>query len=275
MNEASDFGKGAAMNFDHYPRELHVERVDGVLTATINNPAELNAVNEAIDDALPDLFVDADRDPETRVLVLTGAGRAFCAGGSLSMMQSGLDSLDGFMAGYQNGKRMLQSMIECDKPIIAKVNGDAIGLGATLALFADVTIAAEEARFCDPHVKVGLVAGDGGSIIWPANMGYALAKYFLLTGEMVSAREAQAMGLIAKVTTRDELDAETDRIAQKLAKGAQQAIRFTKRVINIPLRRAFVEMADAGFALEAISSRHHDHGEGCNAFLEKRRPVFE
>ncbi len=263
------------MNFDHYPPELRVAREQGVLTATLDNPVELNAVNEAIDDALPQLFADADRDPETRVLVLTGAGKAFCAGGSLAMIQSGLDSLNGFMVGYKNGKRMLQSMLECDKPIIAKVNGDAIGLGATLALFADITVAAESARFCDPHVRVGLVAGDGGSIIWPANMGFAAAKYFLLTGEKVSAREAQAMGLIAKVTSSEQLDAEVDRIARNLASGAQQAIQFTKRVINIPLRRAFVEMADAGFALEAISSRHGDHREGCSAFLEKRKPTFE
>lgn len=245
-----------------------------MLTAVIDNPAERNAINPALDDALPHLFTDADADPDTRVIVLTGAGKAFCAGGSLSMIQSGLDSLSGFMAGYKNGKRMLQSMLECDKPILAKVNGDAIGLGATLALFADITIAAESARFCDPHVRVGLVAGDGGSIIWPANMGFAAAKYFLLTGEMVSAREAQSMGLIAKVTSDELLDAEVDRVARNIAVGAQQAIQLTKRVINIPLRRAFVEMADAGFALEAISSRHSDHREGCSAFLEKRKPTF-
>ena len=154
------------MNFDQYPQELRISRIGGVLTAVIDNPAERNAINPALDDALPHLFTDADADPDTRVIVLTGAGKAFCAGGSLSMIQSGLDSLSGFMAGYKNGKRMLQSMLECDKPILAKVNGDAIGLGATLALFADITIAAESARFCDPHVRVGLVAGDGGSIIW-------------------------------------------------------------------------------------------------------------
>jgi enoyl-CoA hydratase len=190
------------------------------------------------------------------------------------MMTAGRDDINTFIDGYLNGKRILQSMIDCSKPIISKVNGDAIGLGATLALFADITVAAENARFGDPHVRVGLVAGDGGAVIWPMNAGYAAAKYFLLTGDLVGAREAQAMGLIAKVTTADDLDAEVARIAGKLANGASQAIQFTKQVLNIGIRQLFGSAVDAGFALETVSSRHPDHREACAAFVEKRKPQF-
>jgi enoyl-CoA hydratase len=262
------------MDYANYPETLKVERCNGILTVTLNNPEQMNAIVESIDEALSRIFVDADRDPETRVVVLTGAGRAFCAGGDIGMMQAGLDNINTFVDGYVNGKRILQSMIDCAKPIIAKVNGDAIGLGATLALFADITVASENARFADPHVKVGLVAGDGGAIIWPKNAGYAAAKYFLLTGDLVGAREAQGMGLIAKVTTAEDLDAEVARIAGKLANGASQAIQFTKHVLNIGIRQLFASAIDAGFALETVSSRHPDHREACSAFVEKRKPQF-
>ena len=262
------------MDYANYPDTLKVERNDGILTVTINNPNQMNAILASIDEALSRIFTDADRDPETRVVVLTGAGRAFCAGGDIGMMQEGLDNINAFIDGYVNGKRILQSMIDCSKPIIAKVNGDAIGLGATLALFSDITVASETARFADPHVKVGLVAGDGGAIIWPMNAGYAIAKYFLLTGDLIGARDAQACGLIAKVTTAEELDAEVARIANKLANGASQAIQFTKHVLNIGVRQQFASAVDAGFALETVSSRHPDHREACSAFMEKRKPQF-
>lgn len=264
------------MDFARYPDTLRMTRHDGILTITINNPHQKNAIVESIDAALPHAFIDADRDPETRVVVITGApeGGAFCAGGDIGAMQAGLDDIASFVQAYRNGKRILQSMVDCEKPIIAKVNGDAIGLGATLALFADITVAAEHASIADPHVRVGLAAGDGGAIIWPSHAGLAAAKYFLLTGDRVSAREAQAMGLIAKVTTAEALDGEVARLAGKLAAGASQAIGFTKHVLNAGLRQLLASAVDAGFALEAVSSRHPDHREACAAFMENRKPRF-
>jgi enoyl-CoA hydratase len=266
--------KGQTMNFADYPESLKLERHDGILTVTLNNPDQMNAILHAMDVSLPKLFFEADRDPETKIIVLTGAGRAFCAGGDISAMKAGVESMDGFIEGYRNGKRFMQMMLDCEKPIIAKVNGDAIGLGATLALYCDIVVASETARFADPHVKVGLVAGDGGAIVWPSYIGYAAAKYFLLTGDMVSAREAQQMGLIAKVTTPENLDAEVDRLATKLANGAQGAIRYTKTVLNIGLRQQFAASVDAGFALETVSGRMADHREAVTAFVEKRKPQF-
>lgn len=253
---------------------LSIDRADGVLTVTLNNPAMRNAFLPEMDEALIRIFREGDQDPAVRVIVLAGAGEAFCAGGDVGAMQAALDDIGVFLDGVKNGKRLLQAMIDCDKPIVARVQGDAIGLGATLALSADIVVASEKARFADPHVRVGLVAGDGGAILWPGNIGYAQAKYFLMTGDMVSAREAQAMGLIAKVVAHADLDAEVARIVEKLAGGAQQAIRATKQLLNIGIRQRFAASADAGFALEVISSRLADHREAVEAFSEKRKPDF-
>jgi enoyl-CoA hydratase len=262
------------MNLADYPETLILERQDGVLTVTLNNPTQLNAIVQSIDTNLPRLFFEADRDPETKVIVLTGAGKAFSAGGDIPAMKAGIDDITPFLDGYRNGKRFMQLMLDCEKPIIAKVNGDAIGLGATLALYCDIVVASETARFGDPHVKMGLVAGDGGAVVWPSYIGYAAAKYFLLTGDLVGAREAQQMGLIAKVAAPENLDAEVDRLAAKLANGATAAIKFTKTVLNIGLRQQFAASVDAGFALETISGRLADHREAVTAFVEKRKPQF-
>lgn len=268
------YNQDLAIDFAKYPETLKLDLTDNILTITLNNPDMRNAILPDMDEALTRIFWDADRDPEVRVIIITGAGKAFCAGGDIAGMKAGLEDINTFIVGVKNGKRFMQSMIDCDKPIIARVQGDAVGLGATLALFADITVASEKARFGDPHVNVGLVAGDGGAIIWPKNAGYAHAKYFLLTGDLVSAREAQAMGLIAKVTDEAGLDAEVQRIADKLNNGALQAITYTKHVLNIGIRQLFASSVDAGFALETVTGRLPDHREATTAFIEKRKPNF-
>lgn len=266
--------QGIPIDFSRYPESLALDLTDNVLTVTLNNPDMRNAMLPEMDEALTRVFWDADRDPEVRVVVLTGAGKSFSAGGDLAGMQEGLHNINTFVVGCKNGKRILQSMIDCDKPIVAKVHGDAVGLGATLALFCDIVVASENARFGDPHVNVGLVAGDGGAIIWPSNVGFAMAKYFLLTGDLVAAREAHAIGLIAKVTTPEELDAEVARIVSKLNNGSLQSIAYSKHVLNIGLRQLFASSVDAGFGLETVTSRLPDHREATTAFVEKRKPNF-
>jgi enoyl-CoA hydratase len=273
MTDSYD-NQGRSIDFSKYPETVKLDLTNNVLTITLNNPDQRNAIKPEMDEALTRIFWDADADPEVRVIVLTGAGKSFCAGGDIAAMQAGVDDINNFVVGIKNGKRFMQAMIDCDKPIVARVQGDAVGLGATLALFSDIVVASENARFADPHVRVGLVAGDGGAIIWPKNAGYAAAKYFLLTGDLVGAREAQSMGLIAKVTTEAELDGEVDRIVAKLNNGALQSITYTKHVLNIGIRQLFASSIDAGFALETVSSRLPDHREATNAFVEKRKPNF-
>jgi enoyl-CoA hydratase len=165
-------------------------------------------------------------------------------------------------------------MLECDKPIIARVNGHAVGLGATVALFCDVVIAAEHAKIGDPHVNAGLVAGDGGAVIWPQLVGFARAKEYLMTGDLMSATEAERIGLINHVVAADELDDKVYGLARQLAAGASKSIRWTKQVINIPLRQLAHSMMDLSLSVETQSNLSSDHQEAVSAFGEKRKPDF-
>lgn len=250
------------------------QREGTVVTATLNRPDNLNAVNPVLDGELLRMFREVDYDDDCNVLVLTGAGRAFSAGGDIPDMLEGIDDISKFTHGYKNGKRILQTMLDCEKIIICRMNGDAIGLGATIALFCDIVIADQNARIADPHVKVGLVAGDGGAVIWPHLVGHAKAKQYLLSGDLMGAGEAAELGLIAHAVPTDELDAMVAKWAHKMSTGAQQAIRWTKATLNIGLRQQLASMVDAGFALETVSSRLPDHVEAVNAFVEKRKPNF-
>lgn len=261
------------MDFESY-KHILLERRGKVLTATLNRPEARNAINPALDSELLRLFWEVDQDEESNVLVLTGAGKSFSAGGDIPDMLSSIENIENFEKGYKNGKRILQGMLDCEKPIICRMNGDAVGLGATLALFCDIIIAADTARIADPHVKVGLVAGDGGAVVWPQLIGYARAKQYLLSGDFLSATEAQQIGLINFAVPASELDAKVDEWADKLENGASKAIRWTKSVLNIGLKQMLVSMVDAGFALETVSSRSKDHSEAVHAFVDKRKPQF-
>src|SRR5690606_38409540 len=150
--------------------------------------------------------------------------------------------------------RFITSMLECDKIIVAKVNGDAIGLGSTLAVFCDIIFAAEHARFGDPHNNVGLIAGDGGQIMWPMLIGYAKAKHYLYTGELFDANNAEQMGLINEAVPAEQLDARVDAYVDKLARLPVQSLRWSKSAINTPLRQMAASMMDIGMAYENISA---------------------
>ena len=165
-------------------------------------------------------------------------------------------------------------MLECDKPIIARLNGHAVGLGATVALFCDIVIAAEHAKIGDPHVNAGLVAGDGGAVIWPQLVGFARAKEYLLTGDLMTAAEAERIGLINHVVAADELDEKVYGLARRLASGASKSIRWTKQVINIPLRQLAHSMMDLSLGVETQSNLTADHQEAVTAFTNKRKPNF-
>jgi enoyl-CoA hydratase len=213
-------------------------------------------------------------DPDSDVVILTGAGRAFSAGGDLNWLQSMIDEPTRFTELIEEAKNIVFSMLELPKPMICRMNGDAIGLGATLALCCDIIVASDTARFGDPHVRVGLVAGDGGAVILPYVVGYMRAKEILLTGDLLSAEEGRQMGLINHVVPADELDAKVDAIAGKLARGATRAIRFTKIALNRGLRKFAQEQMDVLMAYEALSSQTADHAEAIAAAREKRKPQF-
>jgi enoyl-CoA hydratase len=261
------------MNFSDY-RAMLFRRDGHVLHATLNRPDTLNAVDADLEHDLGRLFGDVARDPETRVLVLSGAGRAFSAGGDVEEMQRGINDPDRFLAGMAQGKRLIFSLLDCPKPVIAKVNGPAMGLGATLALFCDLIIATREAKIADPHVRVGFAAGDGGAVIWPQLIGYARAKEYLLTGDSLTGEEAARIGLINRAVAASDLDRTVDELAQRLANGAARAIQWTKLAVNMGLKQLAHSILDTSFAYEALSNLTKDHQEAVNAFREKRPPRF-
>ncbi|WP_417514147.1 enoyl-CoA hydratase/isomerase family protein [Minwuia sp.] len=249
------------------------ERSDKVLTVTLNRPDVMNAVNRQLHAELARLFTDL-QDDEAEVIVLTGAGRAFCAGGDIDWMQEGIDQPASFERTATEAKQIVFGLLDLEKPIICRLNGDAVGLGATIALFCDIIIAHEDARIGDPHVSVGLVAGDGGAIIWPQLIGYARAKEYLMTGKLMTAADAAAMGLVNHAVSAAALDAETAKMAERLANGASKAIRWTKVSVNIGLKQMAHAIMDASISYELMSNLSKDHQEAVNAFREKRRPVF-
>lgn len=262
------------MDFSKY-ETIKFERRGKILYLTFNQPDALNSFSGLGHTELSTVFSDVVEDKESEIVVVTGAGRAFSAGGNIEYMQWLHDNPREFYRAVREAKRIVTSMLECDKPIIAKVNGDAIGLGSTVAVFCDVIFAADHARFGDPHNNVALTSGDGGQIMWPYLIGYARAKHYLFTGEKITAPDAVSMGLINAAMPAAELDAYVDAYADKLARMPTQSLRWSKATINVPLRQMAASMMDVGMAYEAMASQTRDHVEAIAAFREKRKPVFE
>lgn len=243
-----------------------------ILTLQLNNPP-LNAVDDRLHEELARIFLDVQDDEESDVIVLTGAGTAFSAGGDLKQMKAAWESGE-MRLRLADAKRIVFSLLDLEKPIIARVNGHAMGLGATIALFCDVIVMSTAARIADPHVSVGIVAGDGGAVIWPQLVGYARAKEYLMTGKPLSAEEAERIGLVNHAVAPEELDRTVDDLADALAAGPQRAIRWTKVSTNIGLKQLAHSIMDTSLAYEWLTFRSRDHAEAVDAFLEKRRPRF-
>lgn len=256
--------------FEHI--ELH--RRGPVLTIALNRPAKLNAFDAVLHGELPRALAFAAHDPDSDVIVLTGRGRAFSAGGDIGWQQAAADDPTMFETTVREARRIVFGILDCEKPVIARVNGPAVGLGATVALLCDIVIAAESAYFSDPHVSVGMVAGDGGALIWPQLIGFARAKEYLLTGDRITASDARDIGLINRVAPDAALDAEVDAFADRLASGAQMAIRYSKVTINTALRQMAGPIMDVGLGYESVTNVSADHHEALAAFRDRRRPRF-
>lgn len=248
---------------------------DRIATLTLNNPEALNAVGPEAHTELAWVFRALAKRADIDVLILTGAGRAFCAGGNLEWMEESAADPSRFLPLIEEIKHIVLSMLEFPKPLICRMNGDAVGLGATLAVCCDIIIASDEARFGDPHVRVGLTAGDGAALILPHLIGHMRAKELLLTGDLITAAEAREYGIINHVVPAAELDARVSQAAVKLARGAQQAIRYTKAVLNSSLRVTAISQIEAAAAYEALTVATADHREALAAMREKRRPQFK
>ncbi|TMA49251.1 MAG: enoyl-CoA hydratase/isomerase family protein [Deltaproteobacteria bacterium] len=254
---------------------LRLERVGQVLRVTIDHPSSpLNAVDDRLHQDLAALFAGLKRENEARAVLLTGRGRAFSAGGDFAWFPT-LQEPGRLEALRRDAKQLIWDMLDVEIPIVAAVNGHAMGLGASIALLCDVIFMADTATIGDPHVKVGIVAGDGGAAIWPLAVGPARAKEYLLTGDALTAAEAERIGLVNRVVPAAELDAAAMAFAARLAAGAPLAVRYTKLAVNKLVKDALNVAFDTSTALELLTFRSEDHQEALAALREKRPPVFK
>lgn len=253
---------------------LALTRKGRLLTITLNMPDTLNGVTDEMHEELSEVFTFAGKDAHSDVLLLTGAGRAFSAGGDVMHIAAHADTPDKWDRELRLAKRIVFSILDLEKPLVCRLNGHAIGLGATLALFCDVIFAAENAKIGDPHVAIGMVAGDGGAVIWPQRIGFGLAKEFLMTGDLLTGKRAYEIGLVNHCLPLEELDAAVYAFCDKLLAGSQNAIRWTKVLINQELKRIATAIMDTGLAYEGVTVRSADYREGVTALQEKRKPVF-
>lgn len=261
------------MTYQDYRQLTFTRRDNGVLLITIDRPEKYNAADEEMHGELARVWNDVSADPETRVAVITGAGKAFSAGGDLAMVERMAGDYDRVSHMLSEMSDMVYGIINCEKPIVSAINGVAVGAGTVAALLADVAIVAEDAKIGDGHVKLGVAAGDHAAIIWPLLAGMAKARYYLLTGEMITGAEAERIGMVAKALPREQVLDEALRVADVLATGAQQAIRLTKRTLNNWLRSAGPTF-DQSAAYEMLTFMGPDVVEGYTALREKRPPRF-
>ncbi len=264
------------MDYSRY-KWIRVEKRNLVAIVTLNRPEHRNAANPEMRGELERIWLDLSEDDEINAIVLTGAGKAFCAGGDVKAMASRFGTEEGFrhsIEGVGRARRLCQNILDVAPPIVAAINGDAMGLGATLALLCDITVISETARIGDSHVKVGLVAGDGGAVFWPMLIGPHRAKDFLLRSRVINGKEALAINLVNYAAPADRVLAQAIDIAEELASQPKWAVRWTKLSINQAMKDQLNLVINTSHGLEMLSAQTADHGEAARAFAEKRQPYF-
>ena len=261
----TDYGKYEHLLFEH--------KEDGILLITINRPEVLNATNSRLHWELTQVWLDVHEDPDTRVAVITGAGKAFSAGGDLDDIEKRGKDLAAIAGVMKEAADIVYNITNCDKPIVSAINGVAVGAGLAVALMADISVISETARFTDGHIRLGVGAGDHAAIIWPLLCGLAKAKYYLLTADFIDGKEAERIGLVSLCVPQEQVLPRAMEVATKLATGPQYAVRWTKRSLNNWIRQAG-PIFDYSLALEMLTFFSDDPAEGVKAIREKRAPKF-
>ncbi len=246
-----------------------------VMELTLNRPDGLNAIDEAMHDGLISLLGSINNQPAVRAIVLASTGKHFSAGGDLNeIARIQADSVvrRRFM---EQARRLMHTLFDVNVPIVVALHGDAHGLGANIVLACDMVVAKRSARLSDSHVMVGMVAGDGGCVVWPQSMGQMWAKRHLLTGHPISAESAYGRGLVTDlVDTAEEALSAARRLADHIAGLPPLAVQGTKRAINRVMQQRAGEVFEFSLALEELSLMSDDAAEAVNAFRERRRPVY-
>src|SRR5678815_2500311 len=262
------------MDYSVY-KELKIARVEpGILEIVMRaEPGKLSVTNARMHAELARIWLDVDRDPETRVAILRGEGRGFSAGGDLGMVEEMTRDFAVRARVWREARDLVYNLINCSKIVVSAMHGPAVGAGLVAGLLADISIAARNARIIDGHTRLGVAAGDHAAIVWPLLCGMAKAKYYLLLCDEVSGEEAERIGLVSLCVEQSELHAKALEVARKLAAGAQTALRWTKYSLNNWLRMAGPAF-DASLALEVLGFTGPEVKEGLAALREKRKPSF-
>lgn len=250
---------------------LLIEGSGPVRTVTLNRPENLNAVNGALHSALADVWADLRDDDEVRAVVLTGAGKAFSAGGDMDYLVAVSSDPDYRYRTMRDARRIVSEMLAFPKPVIAAVNGPAVGLGCSLAVLCDIVFISDQTFMADPHVTLGIVAADGGVLAWPLVMSMLRAKEYLMTGDRISAVEAERLGLANHVVPADELLSRAHALAQRLADQPTQALWDTKRALNMHMNAAVGRVVDFAFSAEAETFASPQFAASLQKFTTERK----
>ncbi|TNF87460.1 MAG: enoyl-CoA hydratase/isomerase family protein [Gammaproteobacteria bacterium] len=262
------------MAYENYQRLAFDRPAPRVLRITFNRPERYNALDAIGHKEITYVWREVDEDPDVDAVILTGAGKAFSAGGDFDMIDETIEDFDVRARTWKEARDLVYNIINCGKPIISAINGPAVGAGLVAGLMADISIVARSVSLTDGHTRLGVAAGDHAAIIWPLLCGMAKSKYYLLTCDRLSGEEAERIGLVSLCVDDDELQEKALEVAGKLAGGAQSAIRWTKYSLNNWLRMAGPTF-DTSTALEMLGFTSPDAKEGVRALREKRDPNFD
>jgi enoyl-CoA hydratase len=276
----SDNADGLSHDYSRYSG-LGLSLSDGIMTVTLSNPGRKNAISPRQGDELVTIWEDLWEDPEVRVIILTGEGDDFCSGADVSSLARKAEQAGAPEARVKpvnqtsrKARKHVYGILDCEKPVIAKVRGVAYGLGVNLALACDMVFAAPGARFCDSHVKAGLVAGDGGVLLWPLLVGMHRAKEYLMTGDPVPAEKAADIGLINGCIPDNQLDAHVQALAEKLRDLPPHAVNYTKAALNVAMRQMTGAAFEMSLGYEIYTMRTNDFREATDAMIGKRKGKF-
>jgi enoyl-CoA hydratase len=261
------------MPYRHYSHLDFQFPEPGILRIVFDNPKSLNSVSAAQHRELAHIWADIDRDPDVKVVIVTGAGDAFSSGGDFGMIEEMADDFERRILTMREARDICYGVVNCSKPIVSAMTGPAVGAGLAVGLLADVSIATPSTRIVDGHTRLGVAAGDHGVLIWPLLCGMAKAKYHLLTCEPVSGEEAERIGLVSLCVPEDQLQDRALAVARRLASLSQSAVRWTKYALNGWLRAAG-PIFDVSVAYETLGFGGPDVKEGVASLREKRRPTF-
>jgi enoyl-CoA hydratase len=262
-------------NFYDLPDEFQVTAEGGLRIITLNRPDDLNASTSEMLFTYPKLFRALAEDSEARVAILTGAGRAFSAGGDMTHFVKTLEDEAFARAVQENARRTIHGFIDVPIPLIAAVNGPAVGWGATLATLCDIVLMSEKSFIAEPHINIGLVVGDGISVSWPLYMSLLRAKELIFTGDRITPQQAVEFGLANRVVPAEKLMDEARALAAKLMKQPAQALRETKKLMNLYLHRSAAQMLDTTLARQlacTLSEEHHAIASGFIAKQSRNQP---